>query len=117
MDLVSPSLHGCVLSEDVSVCFSLEEWRLLAEAQRLLYGNVMLETLALLASLGKALTPTPSPFSFSPGSTLSFPNCFLAVSPVGDASAELCGMSSLLTEQPQSHTSQGLRDHKAWLAQ
>ena len=110
--------HGpCVPSEDVLVCFSLEEWRLLGEAQRLLYGNVMLEILALLASLGKALTPTPSLFSFSPGSTLSFPHCFLAVSPGGDARAELCGMSSLLTEQPQSHTSRGLRDHKAWLAQ
>ena len=74
MDLVFPSLQGCVLSEDVFVCFSLEEWRLLGEAQRFLYGNMMLETLALLASLGKALTPTPSLFSFSPGSTLSFPH-------------------------------------------
>ena len=44
MDLVFPSLQGCVLSEDVFVCFSLEEWRLLGEAQRFLYGNMMLET-------------------------------------------------------------------------
>uniref|UniRef100_A0A4W2EG07 KRAB domain-containing protein n=1 Tax=Bos indicus x Bos taurus TaxID=30522 RepID=A0A4W2EG07_BOBOX len=61
---------------DVLVCFSLEEWRLLGEAQRLLYGNVMLEILALLASLGKLLTCNWSfldldmPFSLA----LTFPN-------------------------------------------
>ena len=44
----------------------------------------------LLASLGKTLTPTPSLFSFSPGSTLSFPHWFLALSPGRDARAELC---------------------------
>ena len=38
--------------------FSWEEWGLLDEVQRRLYHNVMLENLALIISLGKALTPT-----------------------------------------------------------
>nr|XP_023399372.1 zinc finger protein 772-like isoform X1 [Loxodonta africana] len=44
--------QGQVTFEDLFVYFSQEEWGLLDEAQRLLYRDVMLDNLALMASLG-----------------------------------------------------------------
>ncbi|KAM9225318.1 zinc finger protein interacting with ribonucleoprotein K-like isoform 1-T1 [Dugong dugon] len=49
--LMDPA-QGCVIFEDLAVYLSQEELGLLDEAQRLLYHDVMLETFALMASLG-----------------------------------------------------------------
>ncbi|ELK34951.1 Zinc finger protein 549 [Myotis davidii] len=52
-----PTRQGRVTFEDLAVYFSSEEWELLDEAQRRLYHDVMLENLALMASLAVTAPP------------------------------------------------------------
>ncbi|ERE47739.1 zinc finger protein interacting with ribonucleoprotein K, partial [Cricetulus griseus] len=44
--------QDCVTFEDVAICFSHEEWRLLDKAQRHLYVSVTMQNFALINSLG-----------------------------------------------------------------
>uniref|UniRef100_A0A8B9QPI8 KRAB domain-containing protein n=1 Tax=Apteryx owenii TaxID=8824 RepID=A0A8B9QPI8_APTOW len=53
-----------VTFEDVAVYFSAEEWRRLAERQKKLYRDMMMENYELITSLGKS---RPSPPRQGPG--------------------------------------------------
>lgn len=66
---LSPSWQGWGTFEDMAVYFSGEEWELLDEAHRHLDRGVMLENLALVASLGKALSLLASCSRLCPSSS------------------------------------------------
>ncbi|KAI5214815.1 hypothetical protein MUG91_G261n25 [Manis pentadactyla] len=106
--------QGCVASEDVFVYFSREEWRLLDEAQRLLYQGVMLENLALLASLGIASSRSHLVMQLAQGEEPWMPDQ-VDLSPAAAGEAQKgsgpgcwCGVDSKDTSSEQSVSSEGV---------
>ncbi|XP_057390510.1 zinc finger protein 154-like isoform X3 [Balaenoptera acutorostrata] len=70
--------EGGVTFEDIALYFSWEEWKLLDEAQRRLYHDVMLENFALVSSLASDLSqPSQSWRELGPDSGLGFGLRFL----------------------------------------